>query len=112
MTEQAIQRRSAVDKAAEYGIIIDSKLNEIRPGKNVVHAPLKTATASGNVYAFAAIVPRMLTASNQQNPHWQYKDLLIVPQKPGNARAIIIAESGSGKTELSYICDGQSPCTE
>ena len=42
----------------------------------------------------------MLTASNQQNPHWQYKDLLIVPQKPGNARAIIIAESGSGKTEL------------
>lgn len=100
LTEQAIQRRSAVDKAAEYGIIIDSKLNEIRPGKNVVHAPLKTATASGNVYAFAAIVPRMLTASNQQNPHWQYKDLLIVPQKPGNARAIIIAESGSGKTEL------------
>lgn len=102
VTEQAIQRRSAVDKANQYGLTLDSRRNEIRPQGNgkVTHAPLQVNGAEGIAYAFGVVVPRLLTASLQENPHWQVNDKMIVPRKPGNARAIIIAESGAGKTEL------------
>lgn len=101
-TEEAIQRRSAVDKAAEYGLDLNSRSNEIRPKKTgtVSYAPLPVKNGKEESYAFGVVVPRLLTASTQENPHWQVNDKLVVPKKPGNARAIVIAESGAGKTEL------------
>lgn len=101
-TEQAIQRRSAVDKAAEYGLDLNTRSNDIRPKKTgtVSYAPLPVKNGKEESYAFGVVVPRLLTASTQENPHWQINDKLVVPKKPGNARAIVIAESGAGKTEL------------
>ena len=74
-TEQAIQRRSAVGNAAEYGSYHWTlSLMIFGQEKNVVHAPLKQLQQVGNVCAFAAIVPRNVDCwGNQRNPHWQYQ---------------------------------------
>lgn len=103
IAEQAIQRQAAVDKARRFGVKIDSKHNLIGavPGREPVTAPVSLKRSDGKpAWAFGVTVPKMLTASAQRNVDWQVGDKMTIPTKPGSARAIILAESGSGKTEL------------
>lgn len=102
LSEQAIFRRSVVDTAARYGLEVTSKTNSIKPSaKNTTkYAPITVKANTSTAYGFAAKVRRFTHASSQKNPDWENKDLMIIPQSPGNARALIVAESGAGKTEL------------
>lgn len=101
-TEIAIQRRAAVDTAAKHGIDLNSKTNIIGPlaGRETTTAPLVVPTKTGTTHAFAVVVDKMLTATRQQNTDWQVADTMVAPSKPGAGRALLLAESGAGKTEL------------
>lgn len=101
-TEIAMQRRAAVDTAAKYGIDLNSKTNIIGPlpGRETTTAPHPVATKNGTGHAFAVVVEKMLTASKQQNADWQVGKTMVAPAKPGAGRALLLAESGAGKTEL------------
>lgn len=101
-TEIAMQRRAAVDTAAKHGIELDTTSNQIRPMTNreTTTAPHEVKTKTGTAYAFAVVVDKMLTATKQQNADWQVGHTMIAPAKPGAGRALLLAESGAGKTEL------------
>lgn len=101
-TEIAIQRRAAVDTAAKHGIDLNSKTNIIGAlaGRETTTAPHAVTTKTGTANAFAVVVDRMLTATRQQNTDWQVGKTMVAPAKPGAGRALLLAESGAGKTEL------------
>src|SRR5699024_3204241 len=113
-TEQAIQRRSAVDKAAEYGLDLNTRSNDIRLKKTGTdsYAPLPVKNGKEESYDIPAIVPPRITTSTQEIPHCQINVNKVEPKKQGNSHAIVTAESDAGKTELlTTITMGlRAPC--
>lgn len=101
-TEIAMERRAAVDTAAKHGIDLNSKTNIIGPlaGRETTTAPLAVKTKTGTGHAFAVVVDKLLTATKQTNVDWQLGNTMVAPAKPGAGRALLLAESGAGKTEL------------
>lgn len=101
-TEIALQRRAAVDPAARHGIDLNSRTNVIGAleGRETTTAPHPVETVKGTAHAFAVVVDKMLTATRQENPDWQAGKMMVAPAKPGSGRALLLAESGAGKTEL------------